>query len=265
MHGPQRHQDADGQHQDGHQRAAQVQQEHDADERHDDALLDQRVLQSVDGRLDQLRAVVDRKDLGALRQARGNLGQALLDALDDVEGVGAEALQHDAAGDLAFTVHLGNAAPLVRPEFDPGDIPDTQRGAGIGLQRDVLDVGDALQVTAPAHHELELGELDRTAADVRVARPDRVAELAEADALSAQPVRIDDDVVLLHEAADARDFGHPRGARGAEAHHPVLQRAQLGERLLLGHDGVLVDPAHTRRVGAERRRHAGRQALAGRA
>ncbi|GJE71125.1 hypothetical protein CHKEEEPN_2669 [Methylorubrum podarium] len=259
-HAGEGHQDADRQHQDGHERAAHVQQEHDADERDDDALLDQRVAQGVDGRVDELRAVVDRQDLGAGRQAFRDLCELRLDALDDVECVGAEALQDDAAGDLALAVHLGDAAALVRPELDPGDVPEPQRRAAHGLEHDVLDIGDALQVTAPAHHELELGQLDRAPADVGVARPDGVPELVEADALRAQPVRVHDDVVLLHEPADARDLGHALRARGPEPDDPILQRPKLGERPFLRDDDVLVDPAHTGRVGSEGRRHADRQA-----
>ena len=142
-------------------------------------------LQGVDGRVDELRAVVDRQDLGARGQAFRHLRELRLDALDDVQRVRAEALQDDAAGDLALAVHLGDAATLVGPELDPGDVPHPQRRAAVGLEDDVLDVGDAPQVAAPAHHELELGELDRAAADVGVARPDRVAELVEGDALGA--------------------------------------------------------------------------------
>ena len=52
----------------------------------------------------ELRAVVDRHDLGALRQARRDLGEARLDALDHVERIGAEALQDDPARDLALAV-----------------------------------------------------------------------------------------------------------------------------------------------------------------
>ena len=48
LHGDEGDQDADRQHQDRHQRAPDMQQEDDADERDDDALLDQRVLQGLD-------------------------------------------------------------------------------------------------------------------------------------------------------------------------------------------------------------------------
>ena len=49
LHGGEGDQDADRQHEDRHQRAAHMQQEDDADQRDDDAFLDQRVLERVDG------------------------------------------------------------------------------------------------------------------------------------------------------------------------------------------------------------------------
>ena len=76
----------------------------------------------------------------------------------------------------------------------------------------------------------------------------------------AQALRVDDDVVLLDEAADAGDFGDAFGLGEAVAHVPVLQRAQFGERAVLGEQGVLIDPADAGRVGPERRGDAGGQA-----
>ena len=153
-----------------------------------------------------------------------------------------------------------DAAPLVRAELDPGDVANPQGRAVIGLQDDVLDVGDALQVTAPADHELELGELDRASAHIGVAGPDGLAQLAQGDALRAQAVRVDDDVVLLDEAANGGDLGHALCPRGPEADHPVLKRAQLRQGLLLGEDRVLVDPADAGRVRPKLGVTPGRQA-----
>ena len=83
----------------------------------------------------------------------------------------------------------------------------------------------------------------------------------QGNAERAQAAGIDDDVVLLDEAADAGDLGHAFGLGQSEADLPVLQRAQIGQRLVLAQHGVLVDPADAAGVGAERRRHAGRQAF----
>ena len=71
-----------------------------------------------------------------------------------------------------------------------------------------------------------------------------------------KPLRIDHHVVLLDEAADARDFRDAFGLGKAVAHVPVLQRAQFGERAVLRQQRVLVDPADPGRIGAERRRDA---------
>src|SRR6266536_1702436 len=43
-----------------------MQQEDDADQRHDHALLEQRMLERVDRRIDQVGAVIDRDDFGRL-------------------------------------------------------------------------------------------------------------------------------------------------------------------------------------------------------
>ena len=259
LHGAECHQDADRQHQDRHQRAADVQQEHDADQRDDDAFLEQRVLERVDGGVDQVGAVVDRHDLDRLRQAGGDLLEALLDVLDDVERVDAEALQHDAAGDLAFAVQFGDAAPLVGTEFDPRDVPQQHRRAVVRLQHDVAEVVDRLDVALAADDVLELGEFDGPPADIGVAGADRVAHLLHGDAEVAHPLRIEDHVVLLDEAADARDLGDAFGLGQRELQIPVLDGARVGQVQFLRHHRVLVDPADAGRVGTDRRRHAGRQ------
>ena len=92
-HGGERHQDADRQHEDRHKRAADVQKEDDAHQRDDGALLEERMLQGIDGRIDEVGAVVDRNDVRALGQARGQLRDALLDVVDHIESIEAEALQ----------------------------------------------------------------------------------------------------------------------------------------------------------------------------
>ena len=112
------HQHADREHEDRDQRAAHMQQEHDADQRNDGAFLDEGVPQVLDRGMDQRRAVIDRLNLHALRQAAGKLGKPLFHVVDHVERVGAEALQHDAARDFALAIELGEAAPLVGSEFD---------------------------------------------------------------------------------------------------------------------------------------------------
>src|SRR6185369_6430776 len=104
--------DADRQHDDGDEGAADMQQENETDEGDDDAFLDEGMLQVVDGPVDQLRAVIDRLDMNALGQALGDIGDLRLHIVDDVEGILAETLQGNAADDFALTIQFGDAAAL---------------------------------------------------------------------------------------------------------------------------------------------------------
>ena len=188
-----------------------MQEEQHADQRNDDAFLEQRALKSIDRGVDQVRTIVNRYDLDRFRQAGGDFLKPLLDVLDDFQRVEAEALQHDAAGDLALPVQFGDAAPLVGAEFDPRNVPQQHRRAVVRLQHDVTEVVDRLDVALAPYDVLELREFDRPPADVGVARADRVAHLLHGDAKVAHPLPIEDHVVLPDEAADARDLGDALG------------------------------------------------------
>ena len=69
-HGGKGHEDAYGQHQNGDERAANVQEKDDADKSDDGALFQERAFQSVDSGVDEVRTVVDRNDVRARGQAR---------------------------------------------------------------------------------------------------------------------------------------------------------------------------------------------------
>jgi hypothetical protein len=111
----------------------------------------------------------------ALRQARRDLGDLLLDVVDHLQRVLAVARHGDAGDHLALAVEFGDAAPLVRHQFDARDVADQHRRAALGLDHQLLDVGRAAQVAAAAHHVLGLGHLDHAAADVAVGIADRLA------------------------------------------------------------------------------------------
>src|SRR4051794_20366885 len=144
---------------------------------------------------------------GAPGHDHHHLSEPRLDALDDIERIGPEALQDDPARDFTLAIQLGKAAPFVGAELDPRNVSHPQGRAVLSFQDNVLDVGDALQVAAPAHHELEFGELDGPSTYVRVAGPDGLAQSRQGDALRAEAARVDDDVVLLDEAAHGGNFG----------------------------------------------------------
>jgi hypothetical protein len=93
-------------------------------------------------------------------------------------------------------------------------------------------------------------------ADVAVRVADHLRDLHQRDAVGAQLHRIDRHLVGLHEAADRGHFGDAVRLGQLVAHVPVLDRAQLGERLVLGEQGVLIDPADAGGVGPDLRRDA---------
>ena len=259
-HRRERHQDADGQHEDRDKRAADVQKKDDAHQRDDGALLQERMLQGVDRRIDEVGAVVDRNDFRARGQARRQLRDPLLDVVDHVEGVEAEALQRDAARNLALAVEFGDAAPLIGSKFEASHIPQQDRRPIIDLHDDLAEIVEAAQIPLAAHDIFKLGKLQCTPADIGVAGANDLPDLVECDAEIAQPLRIDDHIVLLHEAARAGDLGHAFRLGQAIAQRPILDRARLREVQILGRDRVLIDPANAGCVGAKHRRYARWQA-----
>ena len=225
-------QHSDRQRDDGDQRTADVQEEHDADERDDQALLDQRALEGIDCAVDEIGAVVHRFDGHALGQARRDLGKAVLDVADHGQRILAEPLKRNAGNDLAFPVHLRDAATFVRRELDPRHVLEQHRHAAVALDDDLLQIGQALDVAAAAHRELGFRELDRAPAHVHVAAAQRFADFGERNPERLQPPRIDHHAVLLDEAADAGDLGDALRLGDAVADVPVLNGPQLGETFL---------------------------------
>ena len=120
----------EGQREDRDQGAAEVPEEDDADERDDDRLLDQLLLEVVDRALDQVGAVVGGDELDALGE-RGldPLLDRLLDVLDDAVGVDAVADDHDPARDVALAVQLGHSPAHLRPEVHARDVLDEDRAS----------------------------------------------------------------------------------------------------------------------------------------
>ena len=84
--------------------------------------------------------------------------------------------------------------------------------------------------------------------------------LASGDAERLQPARIDDDAVLLDEAADARHLGDALGLGDPVADVPVLDGAQLRQALLRAAHDILVDPADAGGIRPQAGRDARRQA-----
>src|SRR5437773_9552602 len=147
--------------------------------------------------MDQCGAVIDCLNIHAPRQAGRQLGDALLDVVDHIERVSAEALQDDAARDFTFAVKFGQASTFVGAQLDARDVLHKNRRAAVVLENDLLQIGNTLQVAAPAHYEFKFRKLDRAPADIHVAGTDGFSHLGERNAKAAQALRIDHDIVLF--------------------------------------------------------------------
>ena len=117
-----------------------MQKEYDAHDGHNDAFLKKRTLEGIDGAIDQIGAIVDRLDGDSLGEPGRNLGNFLLDVLDDVERILAKARDGDAGNDFPFAIELSQSSALVRGELDARHVADQNRGAVVDLDHQVLDV-----------------------------------------------------------------------------------------------------------------------------
>ena len=166
--------------------------------------------QVVDRPADQVRAVIDRDDLDSLGEARLDLLDFGLDAVDDIQGVLSLSHDHDGGDDVSLPIELGHSAPDVGPDDDLPDIPDPDgRSAGAGRDDDVLEILDRLGVAAATNHVFGPAELDQAAADFGIPPPHRFGDLADSDSIGLETVRVKVDLILLSEPSYCRHLGHP--------------------------------------------------------
>ncbi len=104
------------------------------------------------------------------------------------------------------------AAPWRTAWSDPdlGHVADGDGDAPLGLEDDLRDVLDRADQPDAADDELLGVAVEDAAADVRVVVPDGLVDLADGQAVLEQPVRVDDDLVLLDVAAEGVDLADPR-------------------------------------------------------
>ncbi|OPZ35494.1 MAG: hypothetical protein BWY96_02710 [Spirochaetes bacterium ADurb.BinA120] len=146
---------------DGHQRRRDVPEEEEYDERDDYHLHDELFFKRVDRPEDEVRAVVHRNELHALREGRIHLLDLLLYAFDDVESVLLMTDNDDPAYRVAHAIVIGHAASELRPHSDRGHAPQKdRRSARGGLYGHARELVRALHIAPGAHHELAAAEFN---------------------------------------------------------------------------------------------------------
>ena len=102
-------------------RRAPVAEEDQHDQRGEEAADDQVLLHRADRRLDEVALVADDRDAVARRHRRAQFLEAVLDVLDDLDGVGAR-LPPDVQHDRRRAVDAGQRAGVLHAVLDGGDV-----------------------------------------------------------------------------------------------------------------------------------------------
>ena len=245
-----------------------MQQKQHADQRDDSALLQQGLLQRGNGLMDQLGAIIGGDYLHPLGQAELELHQLLLHPLDDIERIFTAASHDNAGGHLSLPIELGHPSSLIGYRLDAGDIGNAHRGTVHFPDHQLAQILHMTKVALASHHELGFRQFDDPTADILITVADDLHHLQRREAVTLQLAGIQHHLILLDEAADAGDLGHPGRRRQRVTEGPILQGAQGLQRLtkplplILGHQGVLIDPTHTAGIRPQRRTHSDGQ-LAG--
>ncbi len=208
--------------------------------------------QRVDGPFDQPRAVVEGHDAHALGQPGLKLHDLLLDPLGDGQRVLAVAHHHHRADGFVAVLFQHAAAELAAPA-DRGQIRhvDGRAASRIDLDDDVLDVAERANPADAADQIFGVAFLDHAAADGGVRSGDGGVQFAERDAVGAEFVRIDVDLVFDRKAAHRGDLGHAGHGIELIADVPVLDGPEPAEVVAVALDGVPEDLPQGRGVGGQ--------------
>src|SRR5262249_35641656 len=148
------------------------------------------------------RAVIERDDAYARGQAGLERGDLLLDSSRDLERVLTVPHQHDPAGNL-LPLLLQHAPTERRAELDGRDVPHPYRCTVPAARDDrIADVVDRLDPADGSDQILGVPLVDHPAADGRVRAGDSRVDLAQADPVGSQLVRIQVDLILPRGSAN---------------------------------------------------------------
>ena len=240
-----------------------MQQEQDGHQRHHDHFLHEGAGQGGDSSMDQFGAVIDRFNPHPFGQTGFNFRQPGFHIVDRVQGILIVAGHGCAADGFAFAVQFGDAAPFIRPQFDPGDVAQQHWHSAFRLNHQLFQIGDAAQIALAAHHVFGLGHFHHSPADIAVAGADHFADPHQRNTVSLQLARVHDHLILLDKAADAGDFGNALGLGELVADEPVLRGAQFRQSVAGAGHYILINPADPAGIRAKAGRNARRQASGG--
>ena len=235
LHCDERHQDRQRQRAADQKRAPQVKhRDDDDDDRHED-FFDERLAERAQGLVDEAGAVVERnnghpRDRAVrqrfLREPRRDLFDLRFHVLDRRQRIVSVA-NHGYPADGLGALFVQRAATESRAERYLCHVLDGEGDVVVDLDHALLDVRDALDEAESADDVFDLVDLDRPGADVHVGHLDGHEDLVQGDAVGAHRVRVDVDLVLLHESADGRDLRDAASRQQRVTDVPILDCPQL--------------------------------------
>ena len=223
----------------GNQHAAEVLQEEEDDHEDQHARDEQGVVDGGDGFPDEERGVVPDRVLHALGELLAHLGHGLVDAIGDLDGVGARQGEHH---DLSrfVTGESREVAEALLAQFDPGDIAESHElggGAAGRLDRDRVELAGVGEPAEGVDRELEgLVLRDRRAADLPghhldVLPPDGSQHVLGREPEGLQALRVQPDPHAVGAGSEYPDL--------ADALDPGQGVLQVDDRVV-GEEGLVV-------------------------
>ena len=189
--------------------------------------------------------------MNAFGQDAVDLGQLLLHPPDHRGGVRAVELDHHPGDDLLLAVASLEAPANRAADGDLRHVREKHGPTLFGLDDDRVQALDTRGEPHGSDHELLGILLDELRADVEVVLLDPLDHLPEREIVSKQRMWIDDDVILLHVPTDAEHLRHAGDRLEMELDDPVLDRAQLLQRIPAGRV-VKVIEQHEAHAGGDR-------------
>src|SRR5512133_1946003 len=257
MHEQERSQHGKRQRDGDYENGTEMPQKQNVGQRNKNDLLDQRMLESIDGVEDERAAIVEGDDANILRKARCNLGDLLFDGIDDVKGMGAVARHNDTA-DRLFAILVEESTAELGPQLHTRNITHIHWSAIRRRDRNVFNVLELLDQPKPANHVFAVADFEHLGAYIVVAALHCREHIAHRDAVGSQLQRIDIDLILPNEAPDTRDLSHTGNRIELVLDVPVLNRMQ-SPAIVRAFHRIPEHLAHTGRVRPQHRGHSDRQ------
>ena len=204
------------------------------------------------------------------RHPRRDLGDLPVDVFDGFQRVEAVS-DHDHSADGLGPLLVQRPAPHGRAKRDPGNVLDVNRNVVVDRDNRIFQILNVFDKTEAADKVLDLVDFDGPRTHVDVRHADGHEHVFQAHSGGAHGVRIDVDLVLLHEPADRSHFTDAVGRHQRVADVPVLLGPQLAQIPSADRPSVRVasferipeDLPQRGRVGAQRRSDAFRQCVRG--